>query len=471
MTTQQPADVSSSPPRTALVVLAAGAGTRMHSATAKPLHRLAGLTMVEHVLDAGSAIDPDLTILVASEQTRDIPHAIGRPDIQVVLQQPPLGTGHALRIALEAVAGIDRCVMLYADHPLLTGDVVRRLFDAQSVPGVRVASLTMAAEPGTGYGRIERVDGQVNRIVEASDDRKRTELYEANSGMMAIDARWALPHLQQLKPSRKGEYYVVDLVEAAAEAGGDPWPVVAVSEAPDTLWGINDRAELAAAESILLDRIRREHMAAGVTIRLPATVTIESGVSIGPDTIVEPGSVIRRGSVIGSRCTIGPNTIIDASTLGDSVRVTTSVVERARIGHGSDVGPFSHLRPGADIGEGVHIGNYVEIKQSRLEPGVRAGHVSYLGDATIGANSNIGAGTITANYDGVNKHRTTVGANVLIGSDTMLVAPVAIGDGARTGAGAVVTRDVAPGDLVTGVPAKPRGESKPVPPQEGEPTG
>ena len=461
MTNLQQADASSPVPRTALIVLAAGAGTRMRSDLAKPLHRLAGLSMLEHVLEAGSAIEPDVTILVASEQTSETPIAIGRSDIRVVIQDPPLGTGHALRLALEADPTIDRCVMLYADHPLLTGEIIARLFEAQSAQGVRLAALTMLAEPGTGYGRIDRVDGRVVRIVEKADDAERTSTYEANSGMMALDARWALPQLQELSPSPKGEYYVTDLVELATNGSSDGEPVVTVSESPEFLWGINDRVELAAAETLLLDRIKTDLMKSGVTIRLPHTVTIEAGVSIRQDTVIEPGTIIRRGTSIGQRCTIGPNTIVEASTIGDDVTIMSSVVERSRIGNGSDVGPFAHLRPGTDIADHVHVGNFVEIKQSRLETGVRAGHVSYLGDAFIGADSNIGAGTITANYDGVNKHSTSIGTNVFIGSDTILIAPVEIGDGAKTGAGAVVTRNVAPNQVVVGVPAKPRTPAEP----------
>jgi bifunctional UDP-N-acetylglucosamine pyrophosphorylase/glucosamine-1-phosphate N-acetyltransferase len=222
------------------------------------------------------------------------------------------------------------------------------------------------------------------------------------------------------------------------------------------LLGVNDRVELAEAETILLDRIRRFHLVNGVTIHHPQTVTIEGDVEIGPDTVVEPGSVIRAGTRIGERCTIGPHTVLDRALIGNDVRVSSSTLESCEVGDGSDVGPYSHLRPGARIGRGVHIGNYVEIKASTIHDGAKIGHVSYLGDAVIGCETNIGAGTVTANFDGVHKNKTTIGANVFIGSDTMLVAPVNIGDGAKTGAGSVVTRDVAPGTLVVGVPAKPR---------------
>jgi bifunctional UDP-N-acetylglucosamine pyrophosphorylase/glucosamine-1-phosphate N-acetyltransferase len=307
----------------------------------------------------------------------------------------------------------------------------------------------------------------MTRIVEKASDSERTGTYEANSGMMAIDATWARARLRELVPSPKGEYYVTDLVELAAHEGGDPWPLMAVSESPEFLWGINDRVELAHAESLLLNRIRQEHMVSGVTIRLPETVTIEAGVSIGRDTVIEPGTTVGRGTVIGEGCTIGPHSIIEASTIGDGVRIVASTVERSRIGDRSDIGPYSHLRPGADIAADVHIGNFVEIKQSRIASGVRIGHVSYLGDAEVGERSNIGAGTITANYDGVSKHQTRIGANVLLGSDTMLVAPLTIGDGARTGAGSVVTHDVDPGQTVVGVPARPRAVPNQPPAEKG----
>jgi bifunctional UDP-N-acetylglucosamine pyrophosphorylase/glucosamine-1-phosphate N-acetyltransferase len=229
-----------------------------------------------------------------------------------------------------------------------------------------------------------------------------------------------------------------------------------VSGNPETLAGVNDRVELAEAEAILLRRIRRFHQENGVTIRLPETVIIETGVDIGSDTTIGPGSILRSGTRVGERCIVGPNSVLDRAFVGNDVRIESSTLEECEVNDGTDIGPYSHLRAGAKIGRGVHIGNFVEIKASVIEDGVKIGHVSYLGDATIGAETNVGAGAITANFDGVHKNKTTIGANAFIGSDTMLVAPVNIGDGARTGAGAVVTRDVAPGALVVGVPAKPR---------------
>jgi bifunctional UDP-N-acetylglucosamine pyrophosphorylase/glucosamine-1-phosphate N-acetyltransferase len=255
----------------------------------------------------------------------------------------------------------------------------------------------------------DRDADRVQRIVERKDEvAPRMAAFEANSGMMALDARWALSQLQSLPPSpTTGEWYVTDLVEAAVReaSSADHWPVVTVSGNERDLMGVNDRAELAEAEQRLLSRIRREHMLAGVTIRQPDTVTIEPGVTIGQESIIEPGSIIRSGSSIGERCFIGPYAVLEGARLGNDVRVVNSTVEYATIGDRSDVGPYAHLRSGTVIEPDVHIGNYVETKNSLIASGVRAGHVSYLGDATVGPNSNIGAGTITANYDGTTSTR------------------------------------------------------------------
>jgi bifunctional UDP-N-acetylglucosamine pyrophosphorylase/glucosamine-1-phosphate N-acetyltransferase len=461
---------------TALIVLAAGAGQRMKSALPKPLHRIAGITMLEHVLAAGGAVEPAVTVLVVSPQTLHAAEEIGRPDIRVVLQDPPLGTGDAVRVGLSACPECDRAVMLYADHPLLTGDIVKELHAALDDSAINVAVLTTVVSEARGYGRIERVDGNPVAIVEkkSDDPLKRIGAIEINSGMMAFDAKWALTELNALEPNpASGEYYLTDLVEkaVASHVSGTAWPVVTVNGDTESLLGVNDRVELGEAEATLLDRIRRSHQVNGVTIRLPQTTSIEIGVEIGRDTVIEPGSVIRTGSRIGERCVIGPNSIIDRATIGNDVQVVSSTLESCEVGDGSDIGPYSHLRAGAKVGRGVHIGNYVEIKSSSIEDGAKIGHVSYLGDAEVGAETNIGAGTITANFDGVHKNKTIIGANVFIGSDTMLVAPVEIGDGARTGAGSVVTRDVAPGVLVVGVPAKPRLPGDPGNTSSGERNG
>ncbi len=448
-------------PNTVVIVLAAGAGTRMKSDLAKPLHPVAGLPMVEHVLRAGDAINPDSIVLLASPQVESHIGLLERDDLKVVYA-PPRGTGDAVRAALEAVPEAELAIVLYADHPLLDEDTVKRLKLAGSQPGIKAAVLTCLVAEAASYGRIDR-DEQLRptRIVEFKNDdpRARTGETEINLGMMALDATWARKELVRLDPDPESkEWLLTDLIAIAVAdvKSDDLWPVVTVHGSQDVAMGVNDRSQLADAESALLEGIRRTHMRQGVTIHMPETVLIEADVAIGKDTTILPGTIIRRGASIGEGCEIGPNSLIEHSQIGDHVRVTMSVVRDSTIASNSDVGPFAHLRRGASIGFNVHIGNFAEIKNSTVERGVKIGHVSYLGDAHVGEGTNIGAGTITANYDGTQKHFTQIGSGVFIGSDTMLVAPVTIGDGAITGAGSVVTHDVPPGVTVMGVPARPR---------------
>jgi bifunctional UDP-N-acetylglucosamine pyrophosphorylase/glucosamine-1-phosphate N-acetyltransferase len=448
-------------PNTAVIVLAAGAGTRMKSDLAKPLHSVAGLPMVEHVVRAGDAINPDATVLLASPQVESHIDLLDRDDLTVVYA-PPRGTGDAVRVALDAAPDAELAIVLYADHPLLDEDTVKRLKIAGLQPGIKVAVLTFMVADAGAYGRIARDEHQrPTRIIEFKNDSAaaRAGEIEINLGMMALDAAWAREELSNLEPDPETqEWLLTDLIERAVTSftPGDPWPVVTVQGSQEVAIGVNDRSQLADAESVLLDRIRRAHMREGVTIQLPETVLIEADVTIGKDTTILPGTILRRGVSIGNGCEIGPNTLIERSQIGDYVRVTMSVIRDSVIDRDSDVGPFAHLRGGATIGPSVHIGNFAEIKNSTVEQGVKIGHVSYLGDARVGEGTNIGAGTITANYDGKQKHLTQIGSNAFIGSDTMLVAPVTIGDDARTGAGSVVTRDVPPGVTVVGVPARPR---------------
>lgn len=463
--------------RAAIVILAAGKGTRMVSALPKPLHPVAGLPMVAHVLAAAAAADPVATVLVVSPELADLPKRIGAGDgVSAVIQDPPLGTGDAVRRALPAVAGADWLLVFFADHPRLDPVTVRALLDGARDAGARVTILTAMLPDPAGYGRIDRdADGRVVRIVERKDDdpARRTGLVEINSGMMAIDGRWAAGAFERLTPSpATGEVYLTELVELAAADGplaGGGWPVAAVAANPRVALGINDRVELAAADADLRQRIRERHMRAGVTIVGPETVFIDEGVVIGPDTTILPGCVLTGATAVGSGCEIGPYAVLRNARIGDGVRVAATVVADSSLDDGADAGPWSHLRGGTEIAAGAHVGNFVEMKNSRLGAGAKSGHVSYLGDATIGARANIGAGTITANWDGVAKHRTEIGDDAFIGSDTVLRAPVAIGAGARTGAGAVVLTDVPPGATVAGVPAKPIG--RPAAAAEGEHDG
>ncbi len=460
----------------ALIVLAAGSGTRMKSVLPKPLHPVAGLPMVLHVLRAGAAVAPATTTLVVSPPLANIAEQLGLSGaITTVVQDPPLGTGDAVRAALPHAGSARWLVVLYADHPLLTGQMVRDLVAGARTSKALITLLTCELDDSAAYGRIERDrHGRPVRIVERSDDdpARRRGRVEINSGMMAIDAGWARSAIPKLLPSpSKGEYYLTDLVELAvlerATAKG-PWPVATVTAPPEVVLGVNDRVELARADGIIRDRVRQRHMLNGVTIVAPETVMIDIDVEIGPDTTIMPHSILAGQTVIGRGCVIGPFALLTNARVGNDVQVRASTIVDSVVGDASDVGPYAHLRGGTVVADHVHIGNYAELKNATIEPGVKIGHVSYLGDARVGAATNIGAGTITCNFDGTTKHRTDIGPDAFIGSDTMLVAPVTIGAGARTGAGSVVTRDVPPGITVVGVPARPLRPHQRTPGEAGE---
>ena len=447
--------------RVALVVLAAGAGTRMRSLVPKPLHSVAGIPMVARVLRAGEGARPDACVLVVGTETADLAHRLEcAVDIVTVVQDPPRGTGDAVQRALTALPEVDRLVVLYCDHPLLEPSTVAKLLAGVRASGVRVAILTATVRDPAGYGRIVR-DAQERPvgIAERRDDDPgmRTGPTEINAGLMALDAHWARRALNEVHPSgATGELYLTDLVSiAVAEAQEDkPWPVAAVAGEPDDALGVNDREDLARAESRAWERKRQRLMREGVTMRLPETVAIDEDVQIGADTVVLPHSQLFGTTMIGSGCVIGPAAIIVDSRLGDRVIVRSSTVEDSVVADDADIGPYSHVRAGSEIGPRAHIGNFAEIKNARLASGVKVGHFSYIGDATIGEETNVGAGTVTANFDGARKHQTDIGAHAFIGSDTILRAPINIGDGARTGAGSVVTKDVPDGATVVGVPAR-----------------
>ena len=447
--------------RVGLIVLAAGAGSRMHSSLPKPLHTVAGIPMVSRVLRAGRGAQPDAAVLVVGPETADIARrlecAVG---IETVVQHPPRGTGDAVKCALTALHEVDWLVVLYSDHPLLEQSTVARLLEGVRTSGARVAILTASVQNAGGYGRVVRdSDQRPVRIAERRDDDAGMRLgpTEINAGFMALDARWARRALDQVRPSgATGEVYLTDLVSiASAEAQENaPWPVAVVAGDPDDALGVNDRAELAHAESRAWERKRQRLMREGVTMRLPETIAIDEDVQIGGDTVILPHSQLSGATAVGSGCVIGPSAVIVNSRLSDRVIVRSSTVEDSVIAEDADVGPYAHLRAGSEIGPRTHVGNFAEIKNARLGSGVKVGHFSYIGDATIGEESNIGAGTVTANFDGARKHQTDIGARAFIGSDTILRAPISIGDDARTGAGSVVTRDVPDGATVVGIPAR-----------------
>jgi bifunctional UDP-N-acetylglucosamine pyrophosphorylase/glucosamine-1-phosphate N-acetyltransferase len=342
-----------------------------------------------------------------------------------------------------------------ADVPLLPADLVGALVHEQAETRAVIVLLSARVADPTGYGRIVRgPDGSLQAIVEEADaDAVARALDEVNAGTYCYDAGWLRANVERVPLSPAGEHYLTDLVGLATAAGETVRVVTAPR--PELAMGINDRVQLAAAERLMRTRIAEDHMRAGVTIVDPESTFIDATVSIGEDARIEPWSVLSGASVIGDEAVIGPGSRIHDSRVGARARVWGSWLESSEVGEDASVGPMSHLRPGSVVGPGSEIGNYAEVKKSRLGARVRQHHFSYLGDAQVGDDVNIGAGTVTANYDGQAKHETVIGDGAFIGVDTMLRAPVTVGPGAKTGAGSVVTRDVAPGKTVVGVPARP----------------
>ena len=436
--------------------MAAGLGTRMKSRTPKLLHPLAGRPMVAYVVDAGRQATGRRPIVVTSPATAAVRDAVD--DVDFVLQAEPRGTGDAVAAAVAALpADADEILVLTGDAPLLEADLLAELLEERRLDQAAIALIAVdAIDPGN-LGRVIRDDaGTVDRIVERKDATdEEIAVNEINSGLYAFDAVWLRSRIGALSPSPKtSELYLTELVELARADGR---LVVALTVEDDgRLLGINDRAELAQAEWDLRTRINGEHMLAGVTMRDPSTVYVDATVTLAADVTLEPNVILRGATAVGEGTTIGAGSQVVDSTIGAGCLVWASVVESSTVEDGARVGPFSHLRPGSHVGPDAEVGNFAELKSTRLGRGVKQHHMSYLGDAEVGQGTNVGAGTITANYDGRRKHRTTIGERVFLGVDTMLRAPITVGDGAKTGAGAVVTRDVPPGKLAVGMPARMR---------------
>ena len=432
----------------------------MRSKTPKILHPLCGRPMLAYVLDAWEATAAELgngapPVVVYSPATEAISAVVAERG-SMALQDVPRGTGDAVRAALAQVPDdVSELIVLSGDVPLVAAEQLVAIIEQRRLDDAAISLASVyAADPGE-LGRVVRSEfGSVERIVEARDATgEELETNEVNAGLYAFDAAWLRRRIGALKPSTSNhELYLTDLVALAREDGRI---VSAVGFEDDgTLDGINDRSQLAQAEWALRVRINELHMRAGVTMRDPSTVYIDWGVEIGADVTLDPGVLLKGATTIGEGSLIGPDTTIVASAIGRECAVRRSVVEHSIVEDGASVGPFSHLRPGSRIGADAEIGNFAEVKNSSLGARVKQHHMSYLGDAEIGAGTNIGAGTITANWDGRVKHRTTVGENAFLGVDTMLVAPVEVGEGAKTGAGAVVTKSVPAGKLAVGVPAR-----------------
>ncbi|MFH0750858.1 MAG: bifunctional UDP-N-acetylglucosamine diphosphorylase/glucosamine-1-phosphate N-acetyltransferase GlmU [Chloroflexota bacterium] len=458
------------------VVLAGGLGTRMKSGIPKLLHPLCGRPMLAYVLDAARAATGSDPVVVISPATTALRDAFPT-GVSFALQRRPDGTGDALRAGLGAVpADADEVVVLNGDVPLVEGEVVTGVLERRRRAGAALALVSFDAwEPGR-LGRVLRdADGErVTRIVEVKDATPdEMVISEVNAGFYAFDAAWLRGAIGRLTPSpATGELYLTQLVDLANADGR----AVVAFEAPDdgTLDGINDRAQLAEATAMLRERINLAWLAAGVTMLDPATAYVDAEVELAPDVTLEANVILRGRTRVGEGTVIGAASQLVDSVVGPRCRVWASILEHATVEEGATIGPFSHLRPGSSIGPGAELGNFAEVKNSRLEAGVKQHHVSYLGDAHVGEGTNVGAGTITANYDGVRKHHTEIGKGVFLGVDTMLRAPITLGDGARTGAGAVVTKDVPPGKLAVGVPARLRDPRPPTPaptPGSGVPPG
>ncbi|ADU50221.1 glucosamine-1-phosphate N-acetyltransferase; UDP-N-acetylglucosamine pyrophosphorylase [Thermaerobacter marianensis DSM 12885] len=424
------------------VILAAGLGKRMRSGRAKVLHEVAGRPMVEHVVRAAEAAGVDRIVVVVGHQASRIRDLLGNRVVYAE-QAQPLGTGHAVLQAEGAVADAADVLVLYGDTPLLEGELLRELIAAHRRSGAAATLLTVELDDPTGYGRIVRDEtGQVARIVEEADATPAERaIREVNTGIACYRREPLFAALRQLTPANaQGEYYLVDVVARLRERG---LPVATVTAPdPQQVEGVNDREALARAEALLRQRIRRRWMAAGVTLIDPASTWIDDDVEIGRDTVIYPHTVLAAGSRIGEGCRLGPGAHITGSVLGRDVQVWYSVVEDSELGDGCRVGPFSHLRPGCRIAPGVHIGNFAELKNAQVGEGTKVNHHSYLGDAQVGAGVNIGAGTVTVNYDGHRKLPTVIEDGAFIGCNTNLVAPVRVGRGAYIAAGSTINQDV-----------------------------
>ena len=438
-----------------VVILAAGEGTRMKSDLPKVLHPLGGRPLVLHALETAQKLTHAPPVLIVGHGAEAVQEVAGRGVI-IVEQAEQLGTGHAVLQARETLKGrADLVLVSYADMPLLIEETLGCLVDRQRENSGPITMLTLIRDNPRGFGRVVRgVDGRIEAIVEeAVATAEQQSIRELNAGVYCFDAEWLWSHVGEIPLSLpKEEYYLTDLVGMAVNEGRNVAAVVAGD--PAEALGINTRVDLAEAERVLRRRINERWMRAGVTVLDPATTYIDDSVVIGRDTALQPNTHLRGETRIGEGCLIGPNALIEDSTIGDGCVVLASVIEQAVMEEGSDIGPFGHLRKGARLCEGAHMGNFGELKESTLGPGAKMGHFSYLGDAEVGAGANVGAGTITCNYDGERKHRTVIEEGAFIGSDTMLVAPVRVGKGAKTGAGSVVTHDIPEGALAYGVPAR-----------------
>lgn len=432
-----------------IVILAAGQGTRMRSALPKVLHPVAGRSMLGHVIDTARRLEPRSIQVVVGHGAERVRETLAADDLSFVLQAEQLGTGHAVAQALPALSA-ERVLILYGDVPLIEADTLRRLLE--HVAPDRLALLTVVLADPTGYGRILRdARGAVTAIVEHKDATlEQRAIREGNTGILAVPGARLADWLGRVSNrNAQGEYYLTDVIALAVADGLG----IATEQPLDAMevQGANDRLQLADLERHYQRRAAARLMAQGVTLRDPARFDLRGEASVGRDVTIDINVILEGSVLIEDNVQIGPNCVIRDSTLRRGAVVkANSHLEGVDLGEGADCGPFARLRPGTVLGARAHVGNFVELKNARLGEGAKAGHLSYLGDADVGARSNIGAGTITCNYDGANKHRTVMGEDVFVGSNSALVAPLNLGTGATTGAGSTVTTDVPAGALAVG---------------------
>ena len=426
----------------------------MKSHLPKVLHPVCGTAMITHVVKTAQSVASGQIIVVVPPGADQIRQYLGNSVIYVE-QTEPKGTGHALLQSEKAVDGnVSNLLVLYGDTPLLLASTLSGVMERHQTTGAAVTLLTSEQVPPDGLGRIVRDDSdQVVEIVEEADaHQKHLSIAEVNGGVYGFRADWIRPALRELTPSKSGEIYLTDVVKLAASSG-QTVTTESSKEALEIL-GVNDRLQLAQAEKSMRERILKRWMLAGVTVIDPQNTYIDAGVVIGRDTVIQPNTSLFGDTHIGRGCILGPGSMIYDSIVGEDCTIVSSMLEEAKLERHVHVGPFSHIRPGSVIERNVHIGNYAEIKNSRLGFGTRIGHFSYVGDADVGSDVNIGAGVVTCNFDRKSKHETVIEDGAFIGSDTMLVAPVRIGTRSATAAGSVVTKDVPQDSLVVGAPAR-----------------
>lgn len=442
-----------------IVILAAGAGKRMRSALPKVLHPLAGRPLLSHVIDTARSLAPTRIVVVVGHGAEQVRAAVAAPDIVFAEQTRQLGTGHAVQQAVPYLDPDVPTLVLYGDVPLTRADTLQRLIDATGTgtdagagaQALRYAVLTVELDDPSGYGRIVRDagDGRVTRIVEHKDaSSAELGIAEVNTGIVAGPTGKLAAWLASLKnDNAQGEYYLTDVVERALADG-----VEVVTSAPAHVWetlGVNSKAQLAELERVQQRNLAAGLLEAGVTLADPARVDVRGTLECGSDVAIDVNCVFEGRVVLGDGVTIGPNCVLRDVTVGAGTRIDAfSHLEQAAIGAAAVIGPYARLRPGTQLADGVHVGNFVEVKNANLGPGAKANHLAYLGDADIGARVNVGAGTITCNYDGANKHRTVIGDDVFVGSDTQFVAPVTVGEGVTIAAGTTIWKDVPARTLV-----------------------